>query len=140
MNGKLKGRATKRIGDFMPPMPRGKIVPFKTRIFIYSPAILCKECCDAWHACCEKRISYEYGKDGWPSGVLYLGSQKPVFVLETNENGEFGVELEAGEYSVFVEYNGIPYVNSFSAAYAGVVEIVAGETLERDRIVNLGTD
>ncbi|QQG46532.1 MAG: hypothetical protein HYY55_01660 [Candidatus Niyogibacteria bacterium] len=121
-------------------MPRGKVVPFKTRIFIYSPPIFCKECIGAWEASCKEILDYKYGKDGWPPGDLYLGSQEPVVVVDTDENGEFSIELEAAEYSIFVEYNGKPYVNFNNLRHTGGIQIIAGETLERKMIVNLGTD
>jgi len=127
MKGTLKGKVLERTGDFMPPMPSGQMTPFKAQVLIFTPPISIQEC------------SMAQGMGGL-SGLVYTGTRCASTPVETNERGEFSVELEPGDYSVFVEYAGKPYVWGGSREGAGYVEIQAGEIVEQDMVINRGTD
>jgi len=129
--GILRGKVLLREGNWMPPCPSGTLTPLATKVLVFSPPISINECEDASPAT----------GIGMLVGVFYKGSQQPLKVVQTNAQGEFVIRLKPGKYSVFVEYLGRPYINSFDGqGKAGVVEIKKGQDCQRDLIVNRATD
>ena len=134
MKGRITGKALDRSGDFMPRIggvPGGQMTPFKTRVIAFCPPVEESECKKARFAL----------------GFVYTGTREPTAVVETDEQGNFILELEQGEYSLFVEYYPeVFYSRSVRRNKAGTgdivgpVDVVSDETQKHDMIVNRGTD
>lgn len=69
---------------------------------------------------------------------IYLGT-KPELLMETvsDENGFFEIDIEPGQYSIFVDDNGREYCNSFSPlGYACLVEISTSKKILRNLLID----
>ena len=92
----FSGRVEKWVGNFMPSRgtttPSSKKLPLKTKIYIFKGKIK---------------------TDGSPNLNLNSETTKVFSVVNSNENGEFSVQLPPGEYTVFAEIEGKLYRNSF---------------------------
>lgn len=112
----VAGLVTFHEGDFMPvtepQLPNGSITPVERMVYIFEPTTMNDVVVD--------------GDGGFYSAV----STNLVKTVQSNEAGEFTVELGAGTYSLFVLEDGRFYANLWSSDYIQPVAVQPHQVTE----------